>query len=83
MENFSNTYTSSSTSKEIILDYAKKNDEFSTSEIYLILSGKTKDWIRKSLVELVKDRYLQRIKRGVYSLIKTTQTKTKNNKEIR
>lgn len=75
INSFSNTHASSGTSKEIILDYAKKNLEFTTAEVYDILSGKTKEWVRASLMEMVNSGDLYRIKRGVYSLAKTLQTK--------
>ena len=57
------------------MDYAKKNLEFTTAEVYDILSGKTKEWVRVSLMEMTNKGYLQRIKRGVYRLVKTIQTK--------
>lgn len=74
---FSSTHTSLGTSKEIIIDYAKKNLEFSTAEVYDILSGKTKEWVRLSLMEMVRYGYLRRVKRGVYTLVKTILTKSK------
>jgi ATP-dependent DNA helicase RecG len=75
INSFSSTHASPDTSKEIILDYAKKNAEFTTAEIYDVMSGKSKVWVRVSLMEMVDNGYLHRIKRGVYSLVKTIQTK--------
>lgn len=76
INSFSNTHTSSDTSKEIILDYAKKNNEFTTAEVYGILSGKSKVWVRVALKEMVDDgRSLKRVRRGVYSKVKTIPTK--------
>jgi len=79
IENFSSTHASHSISKEIILDYAKKNGEFTTAEVYDILNGKTKETVRSSLMEMVRAGSLHRVKRGVYVLVKTIQTKTNNN----
>jgi hypothetical protein len=42
----------------MILNYARKNDEFSAVEIYGILGGKTKEWVRYSLMEMVRDGVL-------------------------
>lgn len=84
ISSFSNTHASLGTSKEIILDYAKKNSEFTTAEVYGVMSGKTKVWVRVSLADMVKEGYLERVKRGVYRLVKTIQTKQKiaTNKEL-
>jgi ATP-dependent DNA helicase RecG len=65
---FSNTYASSDTSKEIILDYAKKNSEFTTAEIHGILSGKSPVWVRVTLKKMVDGGLLKRVKRGVYKV---------------
>jgi len=78
IDDFSSTHASQKTSREMILDYAKKNSEFTTAEIYGILGGKTKEWVRYSLMEMVQDGHLIRIKRGSYRLVKTKQTKLKN-----
>jgi predicted HTH transcriptional regulator len=78
IDNFSSTHTSPSTSRQVILDYARKNGEFSTAEIYGILGGKTKEWVRYSLMEMVRDGHLIRVRRGVYGLVKAIQTKLKN-----
>ncbi|GEM_PF-1084434 len=68
MKSFSNTSTSPDTSKKIILDYAKENNSFTTSEIYDVLEGKSKEWVRASLTGMEKDELLVRLKRGVYSI---------------
>lgn len=77
IDSFSSTHASLGTSKEIILDYAKKNPEFTTAEVYGVMSGKTKVWVRVSLMDMVDEGYLERVKRGVYRLVKTIQTKQK------
>ena len=79
MENFSSTHASPATSKEIILDYAKKNNEFTTAEVYDILNGKTKGTVRLALMQMVNAGSLFRIRKGVYSLVRTIQTKSNNN----
>ncbi len=79
INSFSSTHASSDTSKEIIMDYAKKNSEFTTAEVYDILSGKTKEWVRSCLMEMIRSGYLFRVKKGIYGLVKTIQTKAKNN----
>lgn len=66
ISDFSSTHTSKKTSEEIILDYAKKNLEFSTDEIYNLLSGKTKEWVRALLKDMIDSGKLERIKRGHY-----------------
>lgn len=66
ISDFSSTHTSKKTSEEIILDYAKKNQEFSTDEIYNLLNGRTKEWVRVLLKDMVDSRKLKRIKRGLY-----------------
>lgn len=78
IDNFSNTHASQKTSKEMILDYARKNDEFSTAEAYGILSGKTKVWVRKMLMNMVVANELQRIAQGVYRIVLSEQGKQKN-----
>lgn len=79
INSFSSTHASPDTSRDIILDYAKKNAEFTTAEVYDILSGKTKEWVRSSLMAMVKEGYLQRLSRGHYSSVTTLQTKPKIN----
>lgn len=66
---FSSTHASFDTAKEIILDYAKKNSEFSTAEIYDVMSGKSKVWIRQLLMKMVKTNALTRVSRGVYKIV--------------
>ncbi|MEK7644727.1 MAG: RNA-binding domain-containing protein [Patescibacteria group bacterium] len=68
ISNFSSTHASVDTSKDIILDYAKKNLEFTTQEIYGILSGKSKVWVRVALMEMITAGFLRRVKRGVYTV---------------
>jgi predicted HTH transcriptional regulator len=77
IDDFSSTHASQGTSKDIILDYAKKNSEFTTSEIYNVLSGKSKVWIRKLLMDMTNNNELRRVSHGVYGLALLEQTKFK------
>ncbi|EKE11105.1 MAG: hypothetical protein ACD_15C00137G0002 [uncultured bacterium] len=80
ISNFSNTHASVGTSKEIILDYAKKNSEFTTAEIYDVMSGKSEVSIRILLMQMVKNNVLERKSRGIYRLVANKQTKRNINK---
>jgi hypothetical protein len=75
MKDFSSTHASKDTSKEIILDYARKNLEFSTSEIYDVMSGKSKVWIRQLLVKMIKSNEIKRVSQGIYTLVTKEQSK--------
>lgn len=70
ISSFSSTHASVGTSREIILDYARQNLTFTTAEIYDVMNGKTKPWVRKTLMQMTEENYLERISRGVYRLAK-------------
>jgi len=80
INSFSSTHASPDTSRDIILDYAKKNQEFTTAEVYDILNGKTKEWVRSSLATLVREGSLRRVSRGHYCFVTTLLTKHESNK---
>lgn len=81
IEDFSNTYTSSDTSRQIILEFANKEKApFSTNKVYVLLKGKSKSTVRKMLMKLVQEGYLQRVKIGVYRSVPMEQTKLKRNR---
>lgn len=82
IDSFSNTYASTGTLRTIILDYASKDDQFSVVEIYGILKGKNKAWIRQTLMKMVNDGVLRRVQRGIYSLVRLpNKLNGKTNKE--
>jgi len=77
MDDFSSTHASQRTSREMILDYAKKNTEFTTAEIYDVMNGKSKEWVRKLLMRMVEDEDLKRVSKGIYSIVVPEQPKQK------
>ena len=53
----------------------QKNTEFTTAEIYDVMNGKSKVWVRKLLMQMVKNDDLWRVSKGVYSSVPMEQPK--------
>ena len=55
----------------------QKNTEFTTAEIYDVMNGKSKVWVRKLLMQMVKDDDLRRVSKGIYGSVPLEQPKQK------
>jgi predicted HTH transcriptional regulator len=67
-KDFTSKYSSRKSMRQIIIDFAKGEDQFTTSQIYDVFEGRSKDTIRQTLSQMTKAQIIERVSKGCYKL---------------